>query len=91
MKLERVLTMKIVENFVRFGMPYTSLVPTPMIVVFGLGTRLHVHMRRKLEDGVLRNGQQLVSSPDPPSNEEKRSGEPSRISWASAHFCDNVT
>ena len=33
----------------------------------------------------------LVSSPDPPSYEEKRSGEPSLISWASARFCDIVT
>ena len=31
----------------------TSLVPRPMIVVFGLGTRLHVRMRTKLENGVL--------------------------------------
>ena len=29
-----------------------------MIVVFGLGTRLHVRMHTKLEKGVLRNGQQ---------------------------------
>ena len=34
----------------------TSLVPRPMIVVFGLGTRLHIRMRTKLENGVLRNG-----------------------------------
>ena len=27
----------------------------------------------------------------PPSHEEKRSGEQSRISWDSAHFCDNAT
>ena len=31
----------------------------------------------------------LVSSP--PSHEEKRSGKSSRISWASARICDNVT
>ena len=36
-----------------------SLIPRPMIVLFGLGTRLHVHMHTKLENGVLRNGQQL--------------------------------
>ena len=36
----------------------TSLVLRPMIVVFGLGTRLHVHMHTTLENGVLRNGQQ---------------------------------
>ena len=37
----------------------TSLVPRPMVALFGLGTRLHVRMRTKLENGVLRNGQQL--------------------------------
>ena len=37
----------------------TSLVPRPMIVVFGLGTRLHMCMCTTLENGVLRNGQQL--------------------------------
>ena len=36
----------------------TSLIPRPMIVVFGLGTRLHVCMHTKLENGVLRNRQQ---------------------------------
>ena len=35
-----------------------TLVPRPMIVVFGLGTRLYVRMRTKSENGVLRNGQQ---------------------------------
>ena len=30
-----------------------------MTVVFGLGTRLHVCMRTTLENGVLRNEQQL--------------------------------
>ena len=33
----------------------------------------------------------VVSSPDPPSHEEKRSGEPSQITWASALFCGSVT
>jgi len=32
-----------------------SLAPRPMTVVFGLGTRLHVHMRTTFENGVLRN------------------------------------
>ena len=32
----------------------TSLVPRP-IVAFDLGMRLHVHMRTKLENGVLHN------------------------------------
>ena len=40
---------------------YNSLVLRPMIVVFGLGTRLYVRMRTTLENGVLRNGQQLQS------------------------------
>ena len=29
-----------------------------MSVVFGLGTRLRLHMRTKLENGIQRNGQQ---------------------------------
>ena len=36
----------------------TSLAPRPMTVVFGLGTRLCVHMRTTFENGVLHNGQQ---------------------------------
>ena len=34
-----------------------SVVPGPMSVVFGLGTRLRVRMRTKIENGVLHNGQ----------------------------------
>ena len=40
----------------------SNLVPRPMIVVFGLGTRLHVRMRTTLENGILRNRQQLQSA-----------------------------
>ena len=40
---------------------WTSLVPRAMIVVFGLGTRLHVHMHTKVQNGVLCNGQQPQS------------------------------
>ena len=29
-----------------------------MVMVFDLGTRLHVHMHTKLENGILHNGQQ---------------------------------
>ena len=36
----------------------TSLVPRLTIVIFGLGTRLLVHMRTKLQNGVLCNEQQ---------------------------------
>ena len=39
----------------------TSLLLRPMIVVFGLGTGLHVRMRAKSENGVIRNGQQSQS------------------------------
>ena len=39
----------------------TSRVLRPMIVVFGLGTRLRVCMRTTLENGVLHNGQQPQS------------------------------
>ena len=35
------------------------LAPRPMTVVFGLGTRLRVRMRTTLENGVLRNRQQV--------------------------------
>ena len=38
-----------------------SVVPRPMGMVFGLGTRLRVHMRTKLENGVLHNEQQPQS------------------------------
>ena len=33
-----------------------------MTMVFGLGMRLHVHMRTTLENGVLHNGQQPGSA-----------------------------
>ena len=38
-----------------------SVVPRPMNVVFGLGTRLCVRMRTELENGVLHNEQQPQS------------------------------
>ena len=38
-----------------------TLTSRPMTVVFGLGTRLRLRMRRKLENGVLSNGQQPQS------------------------------
>ena len=40
----------------------TCLAPRPMTVVFGLGTRLHVRMRTKLENGVHRNRQKPGSA-----------------------------
>ena len=41
--------------------PCTSVVSRPINVVFGLGTRLCVRMRTKLENGVLHNEQQPQS------------------------------
>ena len=38
-----------------------TLASRPMTVVFGLGTRLRMRMRTKLENGVLSNGQQPQS------------------------------
>ena len=40
----------------------TSLVSRAVIVVFSLGTRLHMHMHTRLENGTLRNEQQLGSA-----------------------------
>ena len=40
------------------GLSCTSLVPRPLIVVFDLGTRLHVHMHTKLQNDILLDGQQ---------------------------------
>ena len=39
----------------------TSLVPRSMIVVFDLGTRLHVRMRTKIRNGVLRSIHSVVN------------------------------
>ena len=39
----------------------TSLASRPLTVVFGLGTRLRMRMRTKLENGVLSNRQQPQS------------------------------
>ena len=41
--------------------PVYYLASRLMIVVFGLGTRLRVRIRTKLENGVLSNGQQPQS------------------------------
>ena len=55
---ETVPTVRVVN--LRFRL-CTSLVPRPTSVVFCLGTRLHVRMRTKLENGVLHNRQQPQS------------------------------
>ena len=39
-----------------------SLTPRPMTMVFGLGARLRMHMCTRLQNGVLRNGQQPGSA-----------------------------
>ena len=67
-RLTYVVFIKLTQYFVKRPVPAvrvvnsrfrlcTSLVPRPTIVAFDLGTRLHVRMRTKLENGVLRNGQ----------------------------------
>ena len=40
----------------------TNLVPRAMTVIFGLVMRLHMRMCTRLENGVLRNGQQSGSA-----------------------------
>jgi len=40
----------------------TSLTPRPMSMVFGLGARLRMRMRTRLENGMLYNGQQPGST-----------------------------
>ena len=40
----------------------TSLIPKPVTAVIGLGTRLDVRTRTRLENGVLCNGQQPDSA-----------------------------
>ena len=49
---------RIVNSWLRLC---TNVVPIPMSVVFGLRTRLCVHMCTKLENGILQNGQQPQS------------------------------
>ena len=55
--LPREKTMPAVLLNAQFPM-YISLTPRPMIIVFGLGIRLHVQLRTRAEEGVLHNGQQ---------------------------------
>ena len=56
-------------NYSRFHV-CTSLAPRPMTVVFGLGTRLCVHMRTTLENGVLHNRQQSGRAENSFSNQD---------------------
>ena len=49
MKLERVLTMEIVDNFVRFGMPYTR--PERTLVSHNLVPRLSPRANEKRKAG----------------------------------------
>ena len=46
MKLELVLTMKIVDNFVRFGMPYVPR-PPPFFVLWFAFSRFAYYTERK--------------------------------------------
>ena len=49
------------------------------------------HLLKPHKVDILVDTMHQSCSQTPPSYEEKRSGEPSRISWASARFCDIVT
>ena len=62
----------------------TSLVPKPITVVIGLGTRLDVHMHTRLENGVLRNGQQLGSAESSFFDHSKFEAMKSLSSWEAA-------
>ena len=65
-RLTYVISMSLPHNHEKRSCPRfhacTNLVPKPMTMVIGLGTRLDVRMCTRLENGVLRNGQQLGSA-----------------------------
>ena len=65
----------------------TSLVPRPTIVAFDLGTRLHVHMCTKLENGVLCNGQPTQSVVNGFSDQGEFEAMKTLSGWEAAH-CD---
>ena len=58
-----------------------------MTVVIGLGTRLDVRMRTRLENGVLRNGQQPGSAENSFFDYSKFVAMKSLSGWDAAH-CD---
>ena len=58
-----------------------------MTVVIGLGMRLGVRMRTRLENGVLRNGQQLGSAENSFFDNSKFEAMKSLSGWDAAH-CD---
>ena len=56
-----------------------------MTMVIGLGTRLDVRMRTRLENGVLRNGQQLGSAENSFFDHRKFEAMKSLSGWEAAH------
>ena len=56
-------------------------------MVFGLGTRLHVRMRTRLENGVLRDGQQSDSAVNSFFNQRKFEAMKTLSGWEAA-CCD---
>ena len=58
-----------------------------MTVVIGLGTRLDLHMRTRLENGVLCNGQQAGSAVNSFFDHSKFETMKSLSGWEAAH-CD---
>ena len=63
----------------------TSIVPRAITVVFGLGTRLHVRMCTKLENGALRNGQELGSAVNSFFDQGKAEAMKTLSGWEAAH------
>ena len=64
-----------------------SLAPRPMTVVFGLGTRLCVRMRKTLENGVLRNEQPSGSAVNKFFDQGNFEAMKTLSGWEAAH-CD---
>ena len=63
----------------------TSLVHKPMTVVIGLGMRLDVHMRTRLENGILCNRQQPGSAENNFFDHSKFEAMKSLSGWEAAH------
>ena len=54
-------------------------------MVFGLGTRLHLRMCTKLENGILRNGQELCSVVNSFFDQDKVEAMKTLSGWEAAH------
>ena len=63
----------------------TSLVPKPMTVIIGLGMRLDMRMRTRLENAILHNGQQLGSAENSFVDHSKFEGTKLLSGWEAVH------